>query len=423
MMAYGGRPKSLLVACLLFALALVAGPNRAIAAEPIKIGFAIAQSGALAPAGKAILVGIQMWAEDVNAKGGLLGRPLRLVVYDDQSNPANVAAIYTKLLDIDKVDLVISGYGTGIQAALMPLAIERRLLIMGTIATAVNETFHYNRFFQILPAGPDSKTANSKGFFDLAMTMNPKPKTVALVGDDVEFSQTQQAGARAVAKERGLRIVYDQSFPPNTLDLTPVVRSIKATNPEIVWAATYPPETVAIVRAARDVGLAPRIFGGGMVGLGYAALKTQLGPLLNGIVNFDYFVPVPTMMFEGTENFLKRYQQRAAKEGTDPLGYYVTPYGYAELQVLEQAIKALGSLDQGKLADYIRAETFKTIVGDVKFGRDGEWVEARILFIQYQNVTGNDIEQFRRPGTQIILYPPELKSGNFIYPYSDVERN
>jgi branched-chain amino acid transport system substrate-binding protein len=129
------------------------------------------------------------------------------------------------------------------------------------------------------------------------------------------------------------------------------------------------------------------------------------------------------MMFEGTEKFLKLYQERAVKEGTDPLGYYVTPYGYAEMQVLEQAIKAVGSLDQDKLANYIRAATFKTIVGDVKFGRDGEWVESRILFVQYQNVTGNSIEQFRHPGTQIILYPSKLKSGDFIYPYSDVKRN
>ena len=423
MMVYRERSKSLLFACLLFAMTFVAGPNRAVAAEPIKIGFGIAQSGALAPAGKAILIGLQIWAEDVNAKGGLLGRPVQLVFYDDQTNPANVPAIYTKLLDIDKVDLVISGHGTGVEAALMPLAMQRKLLVMGTIATAVNETFHYDRFFQILPGGPDSKTANSKGFFDLAMTMNPKPKTVALVGSDLEFSQTQQAGARAIAKKLGLQIVYDHSFPPNTLDLTPVVRSIKATNPEIVWVATYPPETVAIVRAARDVGLRPRMFGGGMVGLGYVALKTQLGPLLNGIVNFDYFVPEPTMVFEGTENFLKRYQERAAKEGTDPLGYYVTPYGYAEMQVLEQAIKAIGNLDQGKLANYIRAASFKTIVGDVKFGRDGEWVEPRILFVQYQNVTGNGIEQFRHSGTQIILFPPKLKSGDFIYPYSDVKRN
>jgi len=170
------------------------------------------------------------------------------------------------------------------------------------------------------------------------------------------------------------------------------------------------------------VGLKPKMFGGGMIGLAFTPIKTQLGPLLNGIVAYDVYVPEPTMKFPGIEEFLKKYQEKAPAAGVDPLGYYLPPYSYAEMQILEQAIKAVGSLDHGKLADYIHKTTFKTIVGDVKFADNGEWEKGRVLFVQYQGVAGNDVKQFSQPGRQVILYPPELKSGNFVYPYSEIKK-
>ena len=177
-----------------------------------------------------------------------------------------------------------------------------------------------------------------------------------------------------------------------------------------------------MVRASNEVGLKPRMFGGGMVGIAFTSIKAQLGPLLNGIVAYDVYVPEPTMKFPGVDDFLQRYQAKAPAAGVDPLGYYLPPYAYAEMQILGQAIKNVGSLDQGKLAEYIHKTTFKTIVGDVKFAENGEWEKGRILFVQYQGVVGNDINQFRQVGRQVILYPPELKSGNFQYPFSEIKR-
>ena len=113
---------------------------------------------------------------------------------------------------------------------------------------------------------------------------------------------------------------------------------------------------------------------------------------------------------------------RAPAAGVDPLGYYLPPYSYAEMQILAQAVNAVGSLDQAKIAAYIHATKFSTIVGDVKFADNGEWEKSRVLFVQYQNIVGNDIEQFRKPGKVVILYPPEYRSGKFIYPYSDIKR-
>ena len=392
-------------------------------APPIKIGFGLALTGPLAGGGKSALVALQMWAEDVNGRGGILGRPVQLIHYDDQSNPSTVPAIYTKLLDIDKVDLVISGYATNQIAAAMPVIIPRGLLFFSLLGTAVNDNFKYDRYFQLNPNGPDAKDSNSTGFFAAAMTMNPKPTTVALVGASAEFSQNSLEGARNNAQKYGLKIVYDRSYPPTTTDYSTIVRSIAATNPDIVYVASYPLDTVGMIRAAREVNLQTKMFGGAMIGLQFAGIKAQLGPLLNGVIGYDIYLPAQAASFPGVEQFLDRYAARALKEGVDPLGHLLAPYAYAEMQMIEQSLKAVGSIDQKKLAEYAHKTEFTTIVGKIKFGPLGEWDKPRILFDQYQNVVGNDIEQFRKPGRQIILHPPEFKSGDLIYPFAKAQSN
>jgi branched-chain amino acid transport system substrate-binding protein len=393
--------------------------NRASAADPIRVGFAMSQTGGLAGGGKSAVLAFEIWKEDVNTKGGLLGRPVQLVYYDDQSNPSLIPGIYTKLLDVDKVDFVVSSYATNQIAPAMPIVMQRNLLFMALFGTGVNDNFHYDKYFQILPNGKETRLAPSLGFLETAMTMDPKPQTIALAGADAEYAQTVLAGARETIKRLGLKIVYDRSYPPSTVDYTPIVRSIQAVNPDVVFIASYPPDSVGIVRAANEVGLSPKMFGGGMIGLAFTPIKQQLGPLLNGLVVYEVYAPEPTMKFPGMDDFLKRYQARAVGAGVDPLGHYLPPYAYAEMQILAHAVNAVGSLDQAKIAEYIHATKFSTIVGDVKFADNGEWEKGRVLFVQYQHVKGSEIEQFRRAGTQVILYPPELKSGNLIYPYAN----
>ena len=410
------RPVLLLAALFLPAL-LAAAPG--VAADPIKLGFSAELTGGNAGYGKQALLTAQIWAEDVNAKGGLLGRKVELVYYDDQSNPALVPGIYAKLLDVDNVDLLLSS-GTNITSPAMPTVIQHNRLIMATLALAVNETFHYKRYFQTMPYGPDGKDALTRGFFEAAMSMTPKPKTVAIVGADAEFAKGALDGARRQIKRLGLQTVYDRTYPPNTVDFTPIVRAIAAANPEVIMVASYPADTANFLRAAGELGLKARIFGGPMVGLQSGTVKTQFGEQLNGIVCYELFVHEPTMRFPGTDEFIKKYQARAAEAGVDPLGYYVPPFTYATLQVLQQAVTAVGSLDQDKLADDIHQATFSTVVGDVKFGPDGEWAKPRILTIQYQNIHGHGLEQFTEPGHQVILDPPELRSGTLHHPYSEI---
>ena len=395
---------------------LAAGTARA--AEPITIGFGMALTGGLAGAGKSALLAMQIWQENVNAKGGFLGRPVKLVYYDDQTNPATVPGIYTKLLDVDKVDLIVSGYGTNLVAPAMPVAISHDRLFLGLFGLAVNSEFHYPKFFMMLPTGPDPKHAFSQPFFEVAMQGNPKPKTLAIAAADAEFSKNAAEGARDTAKSLGLNVVYDKSYPPTTTDFTPIVHAIQATNPEIVFVGSYPPDSVGMVRAATEIGLKTRYFGGGMVGLQYSSVKQQFGPKLNGIIDYDFWIPAPTMEFPGITEFLKKYQAKAPGEGVDPLGWYLPPFAYAYLQVLGDAVEGTKSLDQTKLADYIRSHSFDTIVGGITFGKDGEWSKPRVLEVQWQNIKNNSLDEFKDTKTEAILEPTEYRTGSVIAPYN-----
>jgi branched-chain amino acid transport system substrate-binding protein len=408
-------------AALAASLLLVATPA-AHAADPITIGFGMALTGGLAPNGKAALLAMQIWEEDPNAKGGLLGRPVKLVYYDDQSNPATVPGIYTKLLDVDKVDLVISGYATNMVAPAMPVIMQHQRTFLGLLGLAANSEFNYPNYFSIGPTGgPHPKQSFSKGFFEVAMAQTPKPVTLAIVGADAEFPHNAMDGARELAKEAGLKIVYDKTYPPTTNDYSPIVRGIQATNPDLVFVASYPPDTVGMLRAASEVGLKAKLFGGGMVGLQATAIKTQLGPLLNGIVDYDFWLPVGPYATPEALDFLKRYQAKSAAAGVDLLGFYLPPFAYSDMQVLEQAVDGTKGLDQQKLADYMRSHTFHTVAGDITFGANGEWTESRVMEVQFQNVKGNDVDQFKDPKVEVVLYPPALKDGNVIYPYSDAK--
>jgi len=390
----------------------------AAAADPVKVGFSMAMTGAVAQNGKQLLIALQLWRDDVNAKGGLLGRPVELVFYDDQSNPSNVPGIYTKLISVDKVDLLLGPYATNMAAAAMPVIVENNKVTITMLAVSVNRHFDYSKYFSMQPLGPDGVKAFSKGFFDLAAAQTPKPQTVAILSADAEFAKTSADGARENATAGGFNVIYDKSYPPPTTDFAPTVRAIQAANPDVVFVAAYPPDTVGIVRAANEIGLTPKMFGGTMIGLLITPIKTQLGPILNGLVIMESFVQAPTFNFPGVADVLKRYRAVAAGEKIDQLGYGFVPFGYAAGQVLAQAVEGTNSLDQSKLAAYMHSHKFATVVGDIEYGKDGEWTEARTVFTQFQRVAPNDFEQFASGKVQPVLWPPQYKTGDIIYPYA-----
>src|SRR4051812_48844384 len=266
-----------------YATLLIAGalmlPYGAQAAEPIRVGMSMALTGGVAPIGKQVLTALQIWRDDVNAKGGLLGRPVELVFYDDQSNPTTIPQLYTKLIEVDKVDLLIGPYATNMVAPAIPVLMQFKKTTIGILANAANSKLHYDQYFSMLPTGPEPQKAFAYGFFELAAGVTPRPKTVAIVAADAEFAQNAADGARQSMKEiGGFEIVSDRNYPPATTDFSPIIRAVKALDPDIVYVAAYPPDSVGIVRAANEIGLSPKMFGGTFIGLLVTPIKMQLGP-------------------------------------------------------------------------------------------------------------------------------------------------
>jgi branched-chain amino acid transport system substrate-binding protein len=394
-----------------------------LAAEPIKVGFSMALTGGVAVNGKQCLVALQIWRDDVNAKGGLLGRPVELVYYDDQSSPANVPGIYTKLIDVDKVDLVLGPYATNMVAPAMPIIIQHNMTDVSIQALDVNSEFHYPRYFSVLPSGPNPKLAFAEGYFEVAKQQTPKPKTVAIIAADAEFSKNAADGARLAVKNSDFEIVYDKTYPPPTQDFAPIIRAIQALNPDMVFAAAYPPDSIGLIRAMNEVGFMPKMFGGAMIGLLATAPRASLGPIINGILIQETFMNAPSFEFAGLRAMMAKYQAAAPQQGVDPIGYAYAPAAYSAAQILAAGVEGTKSLDHAKIAEYIHGHAIPTVTGDISFGQDGEWAKSRVVYTQFQHVGGgNDIEQFKDPTKEPILWPPAYKTGTVIYPYADAKK-
>ena len=380
---------------------------------PIKVGMSMPQTGSLGAGGQAALLALRMWVEDVNAKGGMLGRKVELIAYDDQTNPALTPGIYTKLLDVDKVDLLIAPYGTVPTAPIMPLVKQRGLLLMGNFSFQVNNAVKHDMWFNNAPW--NTAASWSDGFIDAGQKLGGK--TIAFLAADNDFAQNLANGARELAKKAGLQTVYNQNYPPTTTDFSSLIRGVRAAKPDIVFVMSYPNDSVAIVRAVNEIGVGDtvKIFGGGMVGLQFTPIMTNLGSSLNGIVNYNSFVP--GIKYPGIEDFLKRYAAKAAEAKVDPLGFYLPPFNYAIGQMLEQAVSATKSLDHKRLADYLRKNEMKTIVGPIRYGPDGEWANPRVVQAQFRGVTDKNMEQFRQADRQIVIYPGDYKTGDVIAPF------
>ena len=407
------RRKVLKAGAALAAVSAAAAAGHLRKQRPIKIGMSMPQTGSLGAGGQAALVALRLWVDDVNQKGGLLNRKVELIAYDDQTNPANVPGIYTKLLDVDKVDLLIAPYGTVPTAPIMPMVKQRGLLLMGNFSFQVNAKVQHDMWFNNSPWNDASSW--SDGFIKAGQKAGAK--TIAILAADQEFAQNLANGARELAKKANIKSVYDQNYPPTTTDFSSLIRGIRAARPEMVFVMSYPNDSVAIIRAVNEIGVGSQVqvFGGGMVGLQFTPIMTSLGSLLNGVLNYNSYVP--GMKYPGIEDFLARYAKRAAEAKVDPLGFYLPPFNYAIGQMLEQAINATKSLDHKQLANYLRSNEMKTVVGPIRYDKMGEWANPRVVQAQFRGVVDKDMEQFRKPGKQVVIYPDEYKTGDVITPF------
>jgi len=398
------------------ALAPLAGLAQQPAGAPIKIGFSIAQTGGFAAGGKSALVARQIWAEDVNARGGILGRPVELVFYDDQTSPSNVPSIYSKLMFVDKVDLLIGPFGAILQQPIMPLMKQHDRLVFANFAFAANDEMKYDKFFDIAPWGR-GVDAYSGAFVKLAHQQGLK--NLAVISADTEATQQLAIGAKELAKKLGMNIVYDQKYPFNLVDFAPMLRTIQSTKPDAVLVVSLPNESAALVRSVNELGVGStvKLFGGGIIGLQFAPLLESLGSQLNGLVTFHTYVPEKSMSAPGLAEFFAKYNPRANQQQVDALGFYVGPLNYAMGQILERAITATKTTDNKVLAKYIHDNEFSTVVGKVRFDAIGEWAAPRMVQVQFQGVADKNLDQFRQPGKQVIVWPPELATGQLRMPF------
>jgi branched-chain amino acid transport system substrate-binding protein len=321
-------------------------------------------------------------------------------------------------MDEDRVDLIIGGYGTNALLPAMPLIIERQRFFVGLMGLGVNNALAYPNYFAMIPTGPDPNAALTEGFFSLAAQQKPRPATVALVSADAEFSRNPILGAKANAKKYGFGIVHESTYPLTTKEFTPVIDAVAESNCDLLFLCSYLADSVGLVRTIHAHRFRPKMVGGAMIGPQNTAVKTTLGPLLNGFVNYEYWQPVPKMTFPGVDQLLKAYQARARDAGVDPLGHYMAPLAYAQLQVVAQAVKATGGFDDARLSASARSATFDTVMGSVTFGVYGEWAQPRVLQVQFQGISGHEVGQFQRGSRQIVVTPSNFASGEVSFPYA-----
>ncbi|MGE2730428.1 amino acid ABC transporter substrate-binding protein [Mycolicibacterium vaccae] len=387
---------------------------------PIRIGYCMSLTGPVAGNARSARLAHDIWCEDVNRAGGLLGRPVQLLCYDDGGDASQVPGLYRRLLDDDGVDLVLGGYGTNTLLPAMPVIMERQRFFVGLMGLGVNNEFGYPNYFAMIPTGPDPNAALTEGFFALAADQQARTATAALLSADAEFSRNPVLGARANARKYGIEIVHEATYPLDTEDFGPILDAVADSGCDVLFLCSYLDDSIALVRAISVHHFAPKMVGGAMIGPQNADVRTTLGPLLNGFVNYEYWVPGPAMTFPGVENMLATYQSRATDAGVDVLGHYMAPPAYAQMQVVAQAVEATGGLADGALAEYAREATFRTVMGDVRFGAKGEWAHPRVLQVQFRGISGHDADQFRDRSRQVVVAPHDLSSRDLVFPYAGV---
>jgi branched-chain amino acid transport system substrate-binding protein len=306
-------------------------------------------------------------------------------------------------------------------APAMPVVIQKKKTFISLFALDVNHEFKYPKYFSVLPTGPKTKPSFTEGLFQVAMQQNPKPTTVALTFEDAEFSQNACEGARQNAKTFGVKIVYDKSFPFNSPDLSPIVRALQASNADIVVVCSYPLSSVNMVQAIKEANYKPKLIGGAMVGLQATVFKNKLGPKLNGFVNYETWVPTEKSMAPAAD-FFKKYQAQAPAAKVDPLGYYLGGWGYAYINMLGEAISATKSVNDDKIAEWLRKTPHKTIMGNWSYGPGGEWTKSGMMQVQYHDIKeGAGLETWKGMSYQTVLTPADMSTGKVVYPFEKVK--
>jgi branched-chain amino acid transport system substrate-binding protein len=381
--------KALGALALALVLAVLSLP--ATAQGPIRIGASLSLTGTYAKLGKNQHEGYQLCIKDLNARGGLLGRKVDLVVYDDQSMPATAVRLYEKLITEDKVDAVMGPYSSPVSEASANVTEKYKKVMVAPLA-ATTSIFKKGRKYIFMVISP------AEGYLEGLVDMAAKRglKTIAVVNEDTLFSKAAAAGAVELAKKKNLQVVFTEAYPKGNTDFSAMLTKIKAANPDVVAAATYFDDAVALTRQMKELNVNPRMYGvtvGGDLPEFYDTLK-QNAEFIYGATQWEATLPYP-----GNQEFFETYKKDFGHEPS-----YHSAAGYAGCLIYAEAVKRAGALDADKVREQLLKLEMKTLFGDYKVDADGFQVAHKMVTFQWQGEK------------KVTVWPDELAQGKPRYP-------
>lgn len=376
----------------LIAVAVVmAATVPADAQGPIRIGASLSLTGTYAKLGRNQHEGYKLCEKDLNARGGLLGRKVEFVVYDDQSTPATAVRLYEKLITEDKVDAVMGPYSSPVTEAVANVTEKYRKVLVAPLA-ATTSIFKKGRKYIFMVISPAE--VYLEGLVDMAAKRGLK--TVAIVNEDTLFSKAAASGAEELAKKKGMQVVFKEAYPKGNTDFSALLTKVRAANPDVLAAATYFDDAVALTRQMRELNVNPKMYGvtvGGDLPEFYETLK-QNAEYVYGATQWE-----PTLPFPGNQEWFETYKKEFGREPS-----YHSAAGYAGCLIYAEAVKRAGTLDADKVRDQLLKLEMRTIFGDYKVDQDGFQIAHKMVTFQWQKEK------------KVIVWPEELAAGKAIFP-------
>ena len=366
-------------------------PLPAGAQTPIKIGASMSVTGTYAKPGSYQKEGYDICIDELNGKGGLLGRKVELVIYDDQSQPATAVKLYEKLITEDKVDAVMGPYSSAVSEAVANVTEKYKKVMVAPLA-ATTSIFKKGRKYIFMVITPAENYLD--GLIDMAAKRGLK--TVAIINEDTLFPKASAAGTAEAAKKRGMQVVLQEAYPKGNTDFSALLVKIKAANPDVIAAGTYFDDAVAITRQMKELNVNPKMFGltvGGDLPEFYDLLK-QNAEYIYGSTQWDESLPYP-----GQKEFLAAYTKKFKHEPS-----YHAAAGYAGCLIYGEAVKRAGTLDADRVREQLLKMEIKTAFGDYKVEPDGFQVAHKMVMLQWQD------------GKRVVVWPDDLASGKMRYP-------
>jgi branched-chain amino acid transport system substrate-binding protein len=367
-------------------------PEAGRAQGPIRVGASISLTGSYAALGQNQHRGYQLCVKHVNEKGGVLGRKLEFVIYDDQSQPATGVRLYEKLITQDKVDLVLGPYSSAITEAVANVNEKYKMPMVAPMASTTS-IFKKGRKYVFMVQSPAE--VYLEGLIDVAAKNGLK--TVALINEDTLFPKASVQGTIEIAKKKGLQVVFSEAYPKGNTDFSALLTKLRAANPDVLGAATYFDDAVAITRQMKELNVNPKLYGvtvGGDLPKFYELLGKN-AEFVYGATQWEPELPYP-----GSKEFLAAYTKEFP--GAD-LSYH-SAGGYAGCQVLVEAVRQAGSLDGDKVREAILKLDYNNVYGGFKVDADGFQISHKMVMFQWQD------------GKKVIVWPDELAAGKARFP-------